>query len=122
MTQVETLSLILSVTGLIASIIFGTFIFSLHNTLSEVKIKQKEIEDLYNKLIEIAITDCGMIYPMFDNKGRTDFNIDGHKFVNWIKSKYKIFDDYQAVVFIKGSDEQVLIEQYIQEELIKEVK
>lgn len=114
MTQLETLSLILSITGLIASIVFGTSIFSLHNTLGEVKIKQKEVETLYDKVVKLAIVSCGTVYSCFCDDGDIEFIIDGHKFVNWVKSKYKILDDYQSTIFIQGSYYQ-LIEEYIKD-------
>lgn len=119
MTHIEILSLILSTTGLIASIIFGISIFDLHKRTLEIKTKEEKISQLYNKLSITAVNSCSIEYPIYSDTGMQNIKINGKDLVAWTKYKYSCEDDLAAVNIIQNAGNS-LIEDYIKEkELIK---
>ena len=112
MTHIEILSLILSVTGLIASIIFGISIFDLHKRAFEIKAKEEKIEKAYNKVIKLTIASYATTHltKFVDNNQM----IDGKDIVSWALNKYNCEDELVAIDFLElGGDR--LIEEYIKE-------
>lgn len=115
MESIDLLSLILSIVGLITSIVFATFIFNLKDTSDNISKKQDEINKLVKSLIQTSIADCGCIYPMFSDEGVTDYIIEGRKILDWFKEKHNIEDDLIAINFFKSMEEERLVEVYIKE-------
>ena len=110
--MLETLSLVLSITGLTASIIFGVSIFDLHKRTVEIKAKEEKIERAYNKVVKLAIASYATTHlTRFTDSSQM---IDGRDIVAWALSKYNCEDELAAIDLLEiGGDK--LIEEYIKE-------
>lgn len=119
--DINILSLVLSITGLIASIIFGTFIFSLHKTTVEIKIAQEELRKTKDDFLEMQVALIGVEkYALFQDNGPTLYlRVTGRELVDWIKKKYCINDDTQALKTFHSLVDTDVYEQYASEHLEK---